>query len=434
MKLIDIILESKASEEAKRLGLVKKAGFGLYGPPGDNNPATHASRGGKLAPIGGQATSGIPQNVAFNATDDYHIGPGSNPFAHQPDWEKIKKQDAAARARAAKMPDLPKEPPSPEEVAKVEERMARRKTAPPTTRVAPLVARILQALPDRIIKDPKIPVAVISQYYGRTDVPQIYMADDLKKKIKPDHAIVSDAFRRYRCVGIYLSDIDGIGVTRTIDKRTPMSQWEPELAGAVRVPTNSISYRALHTLVHEAIHGVSRDVFTQETTKFKRDARGIAINEGLTEVMAQSIMSGLMENDSHYEKMNLGDPDAHTYPEFTRAIRLLEEFGGLDIDFLIRNHNEVDEQGESVVLVAVGKAQTQTMQTILTDAGLESSKIDEILELIQKGWASGKYLLSNSEVSTTLRGFVNNTSEIDDVARNNLYETLLRNAQSQATS
>jgi hypothetical protein len=41
--------ESKASEEAKRLGLEKKPGFGTYGPPGKPD-ITHLSRGDKLVP------------------------------------------------------------------------------------------------------------------------------------------------------------------------------------------------------------------------------------------------------------------------------------------------------------------------------------------------------------------------------------------------
>jgi len=403
MKLIDIILESEAAEEAKRLGLVKKPGFGLYGPT--DGPATHRSRGGKLVPTQAAGQGGAPQSTVYPSTQQ--TAPTNTP------------EPTGAIA------SLPKEPPSPEEVAKVEERMARRKTAPPTTRVGPLVARMLQALPDGKIKDPEIPVAVISQYYGRTDIPQIYMGDDLAKKVKPEHAIVSETLRDYQWVGVYIFDIDAIGVKRTIDRDTPMSEWEPEPAEIGDTPKNRESYKALHTLVHEAIHGVNRNIFNQETSKFKRDSRGIAIDEGLTEVMAQSIMSGLVENDDHYEKMSFGDPETRSYSEFTRPIRLMEEFGGLDVDFLIRNHNKVNEQGQSVVLTAIGKAQTQTIQTIITDAGLEASQIDEILELTQQGWDKGHYLLSNSEVSKTLREFVTDTSEIDDEARKNLYEKLL---------
>jgi hypothetical protein len=44
--------KSKAAEDAERMGLVKKPGVGLYGPPGDENPATYRSSGGELVPLG----------------------------------------------------------------------------------------------------------------------------------------------------------------------------------------------------------------------------------------------------------------------------------------------------------------------------------------------------------------------------------------------
>lgn len=54
--------ESEASKQAKRLKLVKKPGFGLYGPAGDENPATHKSVDGKLTPIGNtQPAAKTPQ-------------------------------------------------------------------------------------------------------------------------------------------------------------------------------------------------------------------------------------------------------------------------------------------------------------------------------------------------------------------------------------
>jgi len=426
MKLIDILLESKASEDAKRLGLVKKPGFGLYGP--QNGPATHQSRGGKLTVIGQSAQQDVGQMTSFqNVSADIGTVAPKKPRAVKKSWDDMtwqekeahfEKRAVAARKRAAEMPDLPQEPPSAEEVAKVEERMARRKTAPPTTRVAPLAARILQALPDGIIKDPKIPVAVISQYYGRTDVPQIYMGEDLKKRIKPDHKIISDFFRTDGALGIYMYRKDLIGVRGNIDKRIPMSNWQ-----------GVHSYNALHVLVHEAIHGITTGGFGAEAV-FKRDARGIAINEGLTEVMAQSIISGIVENDDHYERMRFGDPETRAYSEFTRAIRLMEKFGGLDIDYAIRNHSKVNEEGESVVLAAAEKAQIQTIQTLLTDIGLEKSKIDELLELIRQGWANGEYLLATNSISKMLRTIGEEGIGTSD--KESIYQQIMDVAKKQA--
>lgn len=46
----ELNVESTAGEEAKRIGLERKPGFGNYGPPG-KDLVTHVSRGGKLEPI-----------------------------------------------------------------------------------------------------------------------------------------------------------------------------------------------------------------------------------------------------------------------------------------------------------------------------------------------------------------------------------------------
>lgn len=66
----ELNVESAAGEEAKRIGLERKPGFGNYGPPG-KDLITHVSRGGKLEPI-----------KKTKSVDAPHIGDEGNK------WEK----------------------------------------------------------------------------------------------------------------------------------------------------------------------------------------------------------------------------------------------------------------------------------------------------------------------------------------------------------
>jgi hypothetical protein len=61
--------ESKASEEAKRLGLEKKPGFGAYGPPGKPD-ITHLSRGDKLVPTNSPQGNQVPSKPTQQSTPD----------------------------------------------------------------------------------------------------------------------------------------------------------------------------------------------------------------------------------------------------------------------------------------------------------------------------------------------------------------------------
>lgn len=60
IRLRNILLETPA-DDAKRMGLVSKPGFGLYGPPGDDEPATHRSMLGRLVQIKQDTTSAKTQ-------------------------------------------------------------------------------------------------------------------------------------------------------------------------------------------------------------------------------------------------------------------------------------------------------------------------------------------------------------------------------------
>jgi hypothetical protein len=95
--LTDIILESASSEEAVRLGLEKKPGFGLYGPPG--GPATHRSWLGKLRPLGDKKSSSAADNLIDKVSGFFGKSSKSDsthpPFTHP----SAKSADIAASLR-----------------------------------------------------------------------------------------------------------------------------------------------------------------------------------------------------------------------------------------------------------------------------------------------------------------------------------------------
>jgi hypothetical protein len=490
MKLIDIILEnydsstddeskSEAAKEAARLGLIKKPGFGQYGPPHPNAPASHHVQNGVLVEKPKnqnfwEPTPPDPEKVAFwQAQEREREAERERRKKEEEKWkERNRKAEErelnrrrGLRAQLTIMPELPTEPPSPEEIAKVEARVAARKSSstPPSMRVGPIAARILQCMSKSgAVEDYRIPVAAICEYYGRTTIPQIYTWADIRKegikankKTKPDGDILGKSIPAIpggilSIRGLYMSNVrdmessEVLFLRDSIDLKKPLSEWEA-LGRTTDFRGNTVTYSkgeafgTLAALIHESIHAVHKDALSAGGQFHWRDARKLAILEGVTEYMAQGIFSGIIENDQTFDELEL-KPDVvdgdkvSSYAEFVRPMRLMGDFGDLDMDYVMRNMNGSNEAGGSIILDVIEKAQATALETMLTKMNIEKSKIDELLELTRQGWANSNYLLSNNEVSTRLRTAANANFEIPDNEREALYETILNIARDQSTA
>jgi hypothetical protein len=362
MRILDIVLESSAAEEAKRLGLVRKKGFGLYGPPGENEPATHMSRGGKLIPK--QSSASIPAA----ATPDAPVAPPSSPAPETP--------SAPARKSRGRTP-------------------------------APLkldeVGRAVRATfgPDGKVDDIGKTLSAVTSAYGREKAPPIHV-------FGPDFdAAWGKRYVNISARAVYCRNPDIIGIDKDmlIFRDKPVDEWTVE------------ETQAFATHIHESIHSARHTALSYGLVRGSRLA--VALDEGITQFLTEGIVSETLDNDAQEEEYF---NSKHTYPNEVAAIRLMIEYGDFDVQLAMtdntseevrewssRHRNYVTETRYATIERAK-EAQDKVIETLMRKNGFSDGWIKDVQAAARRKadlGESSRLAIANPSAMVELQALVN---------------------------
>lgn len=343
IRLIDIILED-ASGEAERMGLVRKPGFGLYGPPGDDKPATHKSMLGRLVQL---------------RQDD------KSTQSQQPAQQK---QDTPA----------PVQQKTPQQPSVTQQKSVARSTSPiGRTRVYEVtgLSDIVSGVSSTFGEDGKVTninetLNAVTRAFGRDVAPTPTIGGPTYDMLVEVHG---EGIKDY-VMGFYNRNTDSVEIsplmTQFLD--TPISDWTD----------NQIL--AFKTYVHEVLHSTNR----QRLELIASDAMSIAIEEGMTEYIAQGVALGAIESkNSRAQDANSGEG----YRGYVDAMEFMVRYGELNVFDLFRNPdpNKIKE--------IVRRTQNKVVLNTLKEAGADEETVDRIFGAIQVAWQDKETILLTDE-------------------------------------
>jgi hypothetical protein len=329
MRLIDIILESNAVEKAKQMGLVKKPGVALYGPPGDGNPASHKIRGGELTPLKATDPSqGMGQHGAIGSQSDLEK---STPSGNLSTGDK------------------------PTQFSTIEEISQRvRNTFTPDGRVG----------------DIQQTLSAVTSHFGRETCAPVY-------KFGPEFYTMSGhppiTFESMAGVFHFINDIIGLR-TEVPDK--PISEYDV------------YDVKSFQTSVHEALHSsrwfsdsVPRDQRSLIWDHIKNHKMPTLLDEGMTEYLAREITSTTLSDAPGMGMAEIDWEKRGSYPIETDAVRFMVEYGNFDVVAAYQNHSYIrGEDGISVIweyLEQAHEAHDNAIIEILTRVGITEEELQE---------------------------------------------------------
>jgi len=325
MRLIDIILESNAVETAKQMGLVKKPGVALYGPPGDETPASHKIRGGELTPLKSTGTSrGMGQHSAIGAT---------------PDAEKSTSSD-----------DSPVDD-KPTQFSTIEE----------------ISQRVRDTLtPDGRIDDVQQTLSAVTSQFGRETCAPVY-------KIGRDFSRMTGYPIITWVAGVFLPSKDVIGLRDEVPDK-PISEYDVD------------DIKAFRTSVHEALHSsrhrpdsVPKDQHPPIWKHFSNNTTATLLDEGMTEYLAQEITSTTLSDAPGITEIDWKQHGG--YQVETSGVRFMVEYGNFDVVAAYQNYSHTtDEDGKSTRWEYVEQAHDahdNAVIEILTRAGITEEELQK---------------------------------------------------------
>ena len=346
MRLIDIVLESEAAKEAAKLGLVKKPGVALYGPPGDENPATHRSRGGKLVPLRasqGQQTSRLTGHSGAPVTE-----------------------------------------PAPEEKSTGGHREVKVAPAPNIEDIAQKIRETIS--PDGKIEDITQTLSAVTAAFGRENVPRIIgFGPEL-------YAMLSGHPSLHSNWGQYIDDLDLIALRHSISDK-PISEWD----------ARETYY--LSTAIHEVLHSARSlpdsmpDDIPNMVHRVKNHRQFKFIDEGLTQYLTEEIMLATLGDSPQGDLYRRSEK---SYPIETGAIRLMTEYGALDVAgaFLNKSHT-IDEKTKDVswdYMEQIRIAHNATFTSILSKAGFTEEHIRSTIANMRQLERLGSFAIFDENV------------------------------------
>jgi hypothetical protein len=333
--ITDILLESTTSQQATALGLEKKPGFGLYGPP--NGPATHRSLLGRLTKLKGKKNK--------QPTPDTDADPTKTQNERQP-TVTISSTQAMAIADDV------------------------RKTLNSSGAVDNIAATL----------------TAITAFYGRETAPKIVPPGEGFRLCREEYGVDP--------AGVYNITTDAIEVAENqVISSSPISEWT----------TEDVMYFSTH--IHEALHSVSGRL--RPGAKFYRGAINVAIEEGLTELLAESIINETLQNPS------VAEPAHYAYRSEVTAMKIMADWGDLDIDATFRDAHATDDYNGWSIRNSVQDAQHTTIQRIMVRVGFTQDKFQEISRITQTLWDDDILALANSEFAATLMSLAEQKSDVD---------------------
>lgn len=342
IRLIDIILED-ASDDATRMGLVRKPGFGLYGPPGDDKPATHKSMLGRLVQLRQDDKSTQSQQPTQQQT------------APAPVQQKTPQQPSGTQQKS----------------------VARSSSPIGRTRVYEItkLSDIVSSVSSTFGEDGKITninetLNAVTRAFGRDVAPTPTIGGPTYDMLVEVHG---EGIKDY-VMGFYNRNTDSVEIsplmTQFLD--TPISDWTD----------NQIL--AFKTYVHEVLHSTNR----QRLELIASDAMSITIEEGMTEYIAQGVALGAIESKNpRAQDVNGGEG----YRGYVDAMEFMVRYGELNVSDLFRNPdpNKIKE--------IVRRTQNKAVLNTLKEAGADEETVDRIFGAIQVAWQDKETILLTDE-------------------------------------
>lgn len=341
IRLRDILLET-AADDAKRMGLVSKPGFGLYGPPGDDKPATHRSMLGRLVQI--KQDDQPKQTAASQKTDT----PDQNP------------QQASDKQSEKPKPQSVSHPTSPIGRTRVYE-------AQGLSEISSAVGSTFDS--SGILTNLNASLEAVSRGLGRETLTPIQTGGTILRASQEFHGSADDV------LGVYSPEEDRIEMAESTPDfmSTPVSEWDD----------NQIL--GFKTYTHEVIHSTSPRLRGSNASDVYNNPLNVTIEEGLTEYLAQGVVIGALESKN---------PRAHNvngggYSNYVDGVEFMVRYGKL-------NAGEVFRKSNTQTL----RMQMRNSQSVAINSTLDKVASDETFNkinvLMQRYWENG-FMLSMDE-------------------------------------
>jgi hypothetical protein len=348
MRLIDIILESIAVEKAKQMGLVKKPGVALYGPSGDGNPASHKIRGGELTPLKSSGTNSHYRQTS--STFGYTTAPVTDPAPEE------KSNGVRREVKVA-----------------------------PTPNIEDIAQKVMETIsPEGKIENINQTLSVVTAAFGRESVPPIfYLTPEFS-----DRAGIPTYLRPY-VLGVYIGDWDVLAVKHDVSDK-PIDEW------------NFNDIEMLSTHIHEVLHSARQrpDNMPDDLPYLWLDEERLKfIDEGMTEYLTQEIMSVVLSNTSQLDLYREGDK---SYPSETFAVRLMIEYGGLDVaEAYLNMSHTIDEETDEIYwdyMEQIENAHNSAFTNILRKTDISEKDIEMLVSRMEELQKDGLFSMFREDV------------------------------------
>lgn len=353
IRLRDILLETPA-DDAKRMGLVSKPGFGLYGPPGDG-PATHRSMLGRLVQI--KQDDQPKQTATPQKTDSptKQASDGGDKQAGDKQSEKPKQQSVS-------------HPTSPIGRTRIYQ-------ATGLSEISSAVGSTIDS--GGKITDLNASMGAVSRGLGRETVVPIQTGGTILTARQEFHGS-ADAV-----LGVYSPEEDRIEMSESTPDflSTPVSEWDDE------------QILGFKTYTHEVIHSTSPRLRGSRASDVYNNPLNVTIEEGLTEYLAQGVVIGTLESRN---------PRAHNvngggYSDYVDGIEFMVRYGDLNAGQAFRNSNV------ETLRMQVNYSQSKAINSTLVDAGIgDTDTFDKIRVLQQRYWQNGFMLIMDEKFAKVM--------------------------------
>jgi hypothetical protein len=364
--ITDVLLESTTSQQATVLGLEKKPGFGLYGPP--NGPATHRSLFGRLTKLKGKKNK-QPAPVGRLSTLK---GKKNKQPADGEDWPVFH------------VPDVDVDPTKTQNERQPVVTIS-------STRAMVIADTVRKTLSSSgTVDNIDATLNAITAFYGRETAPKIVPPGEGFRVCREKYGIDP--------AGVYNMTTDAIEMAENqVIPSSPISEWT----------TEDVIYFSTH--IHEALHSVSGRL--RPGAKFYTSAINVAIEEGLTELLAESIINETLQNPS------VTEPAHYAYRSEVTAMKIMADWGDLDIDATFRDAHSTRPLGADYngwsIRTRVQDAQHTTIQRIMVRVGFTQDKFEEISRITRTLWDDDILALANSGFAATLMSLAEQKSDVD---------------------
>jgi hypothetical protein len=353
MRLISIILESDAAEEAKRMGLVKKPGVGLYGPP--DGPVSHMSRQGKLIPIKTSQTSAgqtsSPQTTASAPQNNTDARPTEKPSS---EYREVK--------------------------------------APPPPDINKLAQQVWESLsPDGEIEDIHKTLSVITSGFGRETVAPVHKINSKEVQQRIDDSYLTRKFLE-NISGAYDHKHDSVIVAFDYPI-SPITEW------AIH------ETRAMQVHIHEALHSArwKPDYMPPDSPDFINHFRTRGslnpIDEGMTEYITHELLSAMLGSAIRRDVPS-------SYPVEIRAVSFMVKYGELDVPATYMNKSyTIEGENKAVSWDYVEKirvAHNTAFMSMLRKMRIDDSELVGIKSMLEHLEKRKSFPLFDPEVSKWL--------------------------------